>query len=93
MTAFMEEMKHQFQSIMENLRERRQPRQEVASKLKRQFSNEFEGQHSESLRDAGEFHCSPMEAEARYLPPHRRDGSTWENVARERPNAARATTP
>ena len=35
MTAFMEEMKQQYQSILENLREKGQPRQEVASKPKR----------------------------------------------------------
>ena len=33
-----------------------------------------------------------MQAEVRYLPPHRREGGTLENVAGERPNAARATT-
>ena len=32
MTTFMEEMKQQVQSILENLRERGKPRQEVASK-------------------------------------------------------------
>ena len=34
-----------------------------------------------------------MQVEVRYLPPHRREGGTSKNVARERPNAARATTP
>ena len=34
-----------------------------------------------------------MQIEARYLPPHRREGGTLENVAGERPNATRATTP
>ena len=43
MIAFMEEMKRQSQSNLENLRERGQPRQEVAFKLERQFSNELEG--------------------------------------------------
>ena len=42
-TAFMEEMKQQSQSNLENLREMGQPRQEVASKPERQFSNELEG--------------------------------------------------
>ena len=41
MIALVEEMKQQFQSILENLRERGQLRQEVASKPKRQFSNEL----------------------------------------------------
>ena len=49
MTTFMKEMKHQFQSILEKLRERGQPRQEVTYKPNRQFSNEQEGQHSENL--------------------------------------------
>ena len=44
MTAFMEEMKQQFQSILENLRERGQPRQEVASKPDIKFYNELRGQ-------------------------------------------------
>ena len=39
MTVFVEEMKHQSQSILENLREKGQLRQEVASKHERQFSN------------------------------------------------------
>ena len=34
-----------------------------------------------------------MQADARYLPPHRRDGGNLENVARERPNAARTIAP
>ena len=34
-----------------------------------------------------------MQVEARYPYPHRREGGTLENVAEERPNAARATTP
>ena len=89
MTAFMEEMKHQSQSNPENLRERGQPRQEVFSKPEGQFSNELEGQYSNNLREAGEFHHLPMQVEVRYLLPHRRDGCTLVNVARERPNAAR----
>ena len=32
-----------------------------------------------------------MQVEVRYLSPHRREGGTLENVARERLNAARAT--
>ena len=59
-TAFMEEMKYQSQHNLENLRERVQLRQEVASKLERQFSNELGGQYSDNLRGAGEFHCLPM---------------------------------
>ena len=43
MTAFMEEMKQQFQSIIENLKEIGQPRQEVASKPERQFFNKLRG--------------------------------------------------
>ena len=43
MIAFMEEMKQQFQSNLENLREMGQPRQDVASKPERQFSNELGG--------------------------------------------------
>ena len=43
MTAFMEEMKQQSQTILENLREMGQPRQEVASKPEIQFFNELEG--------------------------------------------------
>ena len=46
-----------------------------------------------NLREASEFHRSPMQAEARYLPPHRTEGGTLKNVVRERPNVARATTP
>ena len=34
-----------------------------------------------------------MQAEVRYLPPHRREGGTMENVAGERPNVARTTAP
>ena len=34
-----------------------------------------------------------MQAEFRYLPPHRREGGTLENVVGERPNAARARAP
>ena len=30
-----------------------------------------------------------MQVEIRYLPPHRREGDTMENVAGERPNATR----
>ena len=29
----------------------------------------------------------------RYLPPHKREGSTLENIAGERPNATRTTAP
>ena len=43
MTAFMEEMKQQSQSNLENIKERGQPRYEVASKPEKQFSNELEG--------------------------------------------------
>ena len=87
MTAFMKEMKHQSQYNLENLRERGQSRQEVA--FKRQFSNELRGQYSDNLRGAGEFHPLLMHAEVRYLSPHRRKGSNMENIAGERPNAAR----
>ena len=52
MTTIMEEMKY--------FREKGQSRQEVASKPKRQFSNELWGQHSENLWGASEFHRSPM---------------------------------
>ena len=34
-----------------------------------------------------------MQVEARYLPPHMREGGTLENVAEERPNATKATAP
>ena len=85
MTAIMEEMKH--------FKEREQIRQEVASKLERQFSNELRGKYSDNLWGASEFHRLPMQAEARYLPPHRREGGTLENVVRERPNAARTISP
>ena len=85
MTTIMEEMKY--------FREREQTRQEVASKPERQFSNELEGRYSDNLRGAGEFHRSPMQAEVRYLPPHRREGGTLENVVVERPNAARTISP
>ena len=85
MTTIMEEMKY--------FREREQTRQEIASKLERQFSNELRGQYSDNLRGAGEFHRSPMQAKVRYLPPHMREGGTLENVAGERPNAARTTSP
>ena len=63
MIDFMEEMKQQFQYILENLRERGQPRQKVASKIEKQFSNELGEQHFENLREVGEFHCSPMQVE------------------------------
>ena len=43
MTAFMEEMKQQSQSKLENLRKGGQPRQEVAFKPERQCSNELGG--------------------------------------------------
>ena len=43
MTTFMEEMKQQSQSNLESLIEMGQPRQEVASKPERQFSNELGG--------------------------------------------------
>ena len=56
----MEEMKHRFQSILGNLKERGQPRQEVVSKLEKQFSNELEEQHSKNLQEVGEFQRSPM---------------------------------
>ena len=57
--AFMQEMKSKrvvMTTIMEEMkyfREIEQTRQEVASKLGRQFSNELGGQHSENLRRAG----------------------------------------
>ena len=78
---------------MKQFRERGKTRQEVASKLERQFSNELGGKYSDNLWGAGEFHRLPMQAEARYLPPHRREGGTLENVAGERPNAARTIAP
>ena len=93
MTAFMEEMKQQSQSILENLRERGKPRLEVASKPKRQISNKLREQHSKNLREAGEFHNSPMHVEVKYLHPHRKENDTLANVAGEMPNATRATTP
>ena len=34
-----------------------------------------------------------MQAEVRYLPPYKREGGTLENVAGERPNAARTIAP
>ena len=46
MTAFMEEMRHQYQFISEDLRGKGQPRQGVSSKPERQFSNELRGRHS-----------------------------------------------
>ena len=60
MTTFMEEMKQQSQSNLENLRTREQPRQEVASKPEKQFSNELEGQYSDNVWGTGEFHRLPM---------------------------------
>ena len=69
MIVIMEEMKY--------FRERKQTRQEVASKPERQFSNELGGQHSENLWGASEFHRSPMQAGVRYLPPHRKEGVLW----------------
>ena len=68
----------------------RQPRLEGASKLERKFSNEFKGQHSENLREVDEFHRSSMQAKVRYLPPHRREGDSLENIVGEKPNTARA---
>ena len=93
MTTLIEEMKQQFQSILENLRERGQPRQEVASKLERQFSNKLEGQHFENLGEDGEFHRSPMQAKVRYLSPHRRESGTLKNITGEITNVAMATAP
>ena len=49
MIAFMEEMKQQSQSILKNLKERGQPRQEVSFKHERQFSNKLGEQHSVNL--------------------------------------------
>ena len=49
MTAFMEEMKQQSQSIVKNHREMGQPGHEVASKLESQFFNELREQHFENL--------------------------------------------
>ena len=43
MTTFMEEMKQQSQSNLENLREKGKPRQEVASKLERHFLTNSRG--------------------------------------------------
>ena len=34
-----------------------------------------------------------MQEKVRYLPPHRREGGTLENVAREMPKVAKTTTP
>ena len=48
MTTIMEEMKY--------FREREQTRKEVAFKPERQLSNELEGQYSDNLLGAGEFH-------------------------------------
>ena len=64
MTAIMEEMKY--------FRERVQIRQEVVFKPERQFFNELGGQYFDNLQGAGEFHRLPMQAEVRYLPPHKR---------------------
>ena len=84
MTTIMEEIKY--------FREREKTRQEVASKPKRQFSNELRGgggaQYFDNLGRASEFHRLPMQAEVRYLPSHRKEGGTLNNVAGERPNAA-----
>ena len=91
MTAIMEEMKQGSQAILENFGGKGQSRQEVASKPERQFSNELDEQHSENLREASEFHRSLMQAKVRYLPPHKREGGTLENIAGERPNATRTT--
>ena len=85
MIATIEERKY--------FREMEQTRQEVAYKPERQFSNELGRQYSDNLRGAGEFHRFTMQAEVSYLPPHRRQGGTLENVAGERPNVARTTTP
>ena len=85
-------MKQQSQSILENFRERGQPRQEAIS-LKDNFLMNSGGQYSENLREAGEFHLSPMHAEVRYLPPYRREGGTLENIVGERPNVAKDTAP
>ena len=49
MTVFMEEMKQQSQSNLENLRERGKPRQEVPSKPEKQFFNELGGQYFDNL--------------------------------------------
>ena len=82
--------------VMEEIkyfREREQTRQKVASKPKRRFSNELRRQYFDNLRGASEFHRIPMQEEVRYLPPHRRERGTLENVAGERPNAAITTNP
>ena len=85
MTTILEEMMC--------FRERKQTRQEVASKPEIRFSNELGGQYSNNLRGASEFHLLPMQAKVRYLPYHRKEGSTLENVAGERPNVTKTTTP
>ena len=51
------------------------------------------GQYSYNLQGAGEFHPLPIQVEVRYISPHRREGGNLENVARERPNAARTIAP
>ena len=66
---------------------------EVASKPERQFSNELQRQYSKNIREGGEFHRSPMQAEVRYLPSHRRDTGILENVVGERSNATIAIDP
>ena len=43
MIVIMEEMRQHSQAILENFRKIGQPRQEVASKIERQFSNELRG--------------------------------------------------
>ena len=91
MTAFLEEMKQQSQYNLEKLREKGQSRQEVA--YERQFSNELRGWYSDNLRGASEFHRLPMQAEFRYLPPHKRERGTLENITGERLNAARSIAP
>ena len=60
-------------------------------RLKGNFFNELRGQYFDNLREAGEFHRLPMQVEVRYLPPHKREGGTMENVVGERPNAFRTT--
>ena len=93
MSTIMEDIKHQSQAILENIKETGQSRQEVASKPERQLSNELDVQHFENLCEADEFHRSPMQVEVRYLPPHRREGCILKSIAWEKPNAIRAKAP
>ena len=60
--------------------------QEVAFGSTRQLSGELGGQHLMNFHEASESHCSLVQVENRYLPPHRRENGSSTNVNGEHSN-------